>query len=316
MNQRRAIMKAQRTLLLLVTLAASSPAFAQQGAPAAQPVNAGAQTPASLPDLSGIWRHYSLPWLIAPTSGPGPVLNLARRKEDGQSDYGELVGDYKNPILQPWAAEVVRKKGELSRAHIIYPNPHNQCWPEPMPFVFKSLAMQMLQAPKQLVMLFNQQSEYRFIRMNDTHPAKITPSWRGDAVGHYEGDTLVVDTIGVRTGHPFGMVDLFGTPYTEKLHVVERYRLRDYADVKVLLDRSTKENWKPQGPYPNPANYKDKYLQLDLTIEDEGAFTMPWNAHMVFLRERAEWQESVCQENRFEFPSQENHIPAAERLDF
>jgi hypothetical protein len=43
---------------------------------------------------------------------------------------------------------------------------------------------------------------------------------------------------------------------------------------------------------------------------------MPWNAHMVFLRERTEWQESVCPENRFEFPSQENHIPAAERLDF
>jgi len=50
----------------------------------------------------------------------------------------------------------------------------------------------------------------------------------GDSVGHYEGDTLVIDTVGIKIG-PFAMVDMYGTPHTEKLHVVERYRLVDYA---------------------------------------------------------------------------------------
>ena len=53
------------------------------------------------------------------------------------SNYDQLVGDYTNPILQPWAAEVVKKYGEISLAGITFPNPSNQCWPEPVPFIFK-----------------------------------------------------------------------------------------------------------------------------------------------------------------------------------
>src|SRR4029077_6587782 len=68
---------------------------------------------ASIPDFSGTWRHGTLPWLIPPASGPGPVTNKSRRPDDGTSDYAQLVGDYTNPILQPWAAEVVKKKGEI-----------------------------------------------------------------------------------------------------------------------------------------------------------------------------------------------------------
>src|SRR5882724_3524850 len=70
----------------------------------------------SIPDLSGTWRHGTLPWLVPPESGPGPVTNRSRRQDDGTSDYSQLVGDYTNPILQPWAAEVVKKKGDLSLA--------------------------------------------------------------------------------------------------------------------------------------------------------------------------------------------------------
>jgi hypothetical protein len=50
--------------------------------------------------------------------------------------------------------------------------------------------------------------------MNEPHPARVTPSWYGDSVGHYEGDTLVIDTIGVKIG-PISMVDMYGTPHTE-----------------------------------------------------------------------------------------------------
>ena len=73
------------------------------------------------------------------------MTNLSREKDTGVSDYASLVGDYKNPILQPWAADVVKKKGELSLAGITFPSPSNTCWPEPVPYLFKHSAMQMLQ---------------------------------------------------------------------------------------------------------------------------------------------------------------------------
>jgi len=307
-------MNVQRNLLLLVTLAATaSPAVGQQALPAAGQANIGPQSAASIPDFSGIWRHGSLPWLVPPASGPGPVTNRSRRQDNGVSDYGQLVGDYTNSILQPWAAEVVKKKGELSLAGVVYPNPANQCWPEPVPFLFKHMAMQMLQRPDKIVMLFNEDHEVRWVRMNEPHPAKVTPSWHGDAVGHYEGDTVVIDTVGIKANRPFAMVDLFGTPYTEKLHVVERYQLLDYEAAKDALARAAKENWRPQGPV-NP-NYQDKYLQVHFTIEDQGAFTTPWTASIVYLRDRLEWPEVVCAENRFGF-EHEADVPRADKPDF
>jgi len=308
-------MNMQRHFLLLATLAAITFASAQQFAPtAAAPANLGAQSTASIPDFSGIWRHGNLPWFIPPASGPGPVRNLSREKGTGVSDYSSLVGDYKNPILQPWAADVVKKKGELSLAGVTFPSPSNTCWPEPVPYLFKHSAMQMLQLPDQIVMLFNENHEVRRVRMNEPHPVKVTPSWHGDAVGHYEGDTLLIDTVGVRTNRPHAMIDLFGTPYTEKLHVVERYRLVGYDDAKDAMQRGTKENRRAGGPYD--PDYKDKYLRVDFTIEDQGAFTMPWTAVMIYLRDRGDFPEIVCADNTFSFHHQEGDVPHADRPDF
>src|SRR5438045_7789575 len=137
----------QRQLLLCVTLLAASalPAFSQTAVRA--PADRAAQSAASIPDFSGTWRHGSLPWLIPPASGPGPVTNRSRRADDGTSDYAQLVGDYANPVLQPWAADVVKKDGELSLAGVTFPSPANQCWPEPPPYLFKHMAMQMMPLP-------------------------------------------------------------------------------------------------------------------------------------------------------------------------
>jgi hypothetical protein len=298
----------RRKLLLWAILAA---AFAL---PAVSQIAAGAPA-ASVPDFSGTWRHGSLPWLVPPASGPGPVTNRSRRKDDGTSDYGLLVGDYTNPILQPWAADVVKKKGEVSLAGEDFPSPANQCWPEPPPFLFKHMAMQMLQRRDSIVMIFNEDHEVRQVRMNQPHPARVTPSWHGDAVGHYEGDVLVIDTIGIKADRKFAMIDLFGTPYTDKLHVVERYQLADLDAVKGDLERGAKENWRPGGP-ANP-NYKDKYLKVQFTIEDEGAFTTPWTATMVYVRDRLEWPEVVCAENPFGFyHDKDAGVPRADKPDF
>ena len=309
-------MNLQRTLLLLgMLMAAASPASGQQTASAAGQANSGSQGAVPAPDFSGIWRHGSLPWFVPPASGPGPVTNRSRRKDNGQSDYGQLVGDYTNPILQPWAAQVVKHKGELSLAGVTYPSPANQCWPEPVPFLFKHMAMQMLQLPDKIVMLFNEDHEIRYVRLNEPHPAHVTPSWHGDAVGHYEGDTLVIDTIGIKTDRPYPMIDLFGTPYTERLHVIERYQMLDREAVKDVLERAAKENWRPAGPVS--PTYDDKFLLVHFTIEDEGAFTTPWTASVIYVRDRLEWPEVSCAENPFGFHSDnEIGIPHADKADF
>jgi hypothetical protein len=309
-------MNVQRNLLLLLILAAvASPASGQQAAPASGEANSGSKNAASIPDFSGIWRHGSLPWFVPPASGPGPVTNRSRRKDNGVSNYGELVGDYTNPILQPWAAEVVKKKGDMSLAGETYANPANECWPEPVPFLFKHMAMQMLQRPDKVVMLFNEDHEVRYVRLNQSHPAKVAPSWHGDAVGHYEGDTLVIDTVGIKTDRPFAMIDLFGTPYTEKLHVVERYRLVDPEAAKGTLERAAKELWRPAGPFA--PNYTDKYLQVDFMVEDAGTFTTPWTASVIYARDRLEWPEVSCAENPAGFHGDKAiGLPVAAKPDF
>src|SRR5580698_9619447 len=149
----------RRDLLLLVTLAtaAATPALGQTAAPAVTPTDTGTPSGASIADFSGWWNHASLNGLELPLSGPGPVRNKSRLDTGPQAGVGngrQLVGDYTNPILKPWAADVVKKFGEISLAGVTYPNPANQCWPEPVPFVFKHNLMQMIQQPDRIMMIY------------------------------------------------------------------------------------------------------------------------------------------------------------------
>src|SRR6266478_8475145 len=73
------------------------------------------------------------------------------------------------------------------------------------PIHFFNFGMQMLQQPGKITILYDEDHAVRHLRMNQTHPAQVTPSWYGDSVGHYEGDTLVIDTVGVKADRPFAM---------------------------------------------------------------------------------------------------------------
>src|SRR6202165_1344345 len=123
----------------------------------------------------------------------------------------------------------------------------------------------MLQQPDEITFLYLRDHEVRHVRMNQPHPAQVTPSWFGDSVGHYEGGTLVIDTVGIKVG-PFAMVDMYGTPHTEALHVVERYRLLDPEQAKEGFERDAKEHNIGEGM--RTPNRQGKYLQLLLTVED------------------------------------------------
>jgi hypothetical protein len=300
-------------LPLLVTLAAAAvtPGLAQTTA------DSGTHSSAAAPDFSGIWHHASIPGFEPLTSGPTSLTNRSRL--NGVSNILQLVGDYTNPILKPEAAEVVKKFGEMSLAHFGYPTPRNQCWPGGLPFSLAITGIQLLQQPDKITILYQQDHQVRHVRMNQLHPSVVTPSWYGDSIGHYEGDTLVVDTVGIKVG-PFAMVDWYGTPHTPALHVVERYRLLDYEAAKEGLERDAKEN------FPIPIddsglaldrNYKGKHLQLQFTVEDEGVFRMPWSATVTYRRPLGEWLENVCAENPNKYGTEKDaRVPTATKPDF
>jgi hypothetical protein len=277
------------------------------------------QGAASIPDFSGVWAHPSGMSGFEPLpSGPRPVTGLSRRNE--VSDPYQYVGDYTNPILKPEAAEVVKKHGEIEMSGFAHPTPSNHCWPSGVPYIFFQLGIQILQHPDKITFLYLRDHEFRHVRMNQPHPGQIAPSWYGDSVGHYEGDTLVIDTVGVKTDRPMAMLDMYGTPYTRALHVVERYRLLDYEAAKEGLERDAKEYAviPNTGMQRDPA-YRGKHLQLLFTVEDPGVFTTPWSATVTYGRSLGQWVEDVCAEgtaNSHYAPREEDVFPTAVGPEF
>ena len=299
-------MNLRSDLLLAIALAGAvaAPALGQATAPA-------------IPDFSGLWAHPGLgfgPQL----SGPGPVRNKSRTIS-GASNFDRLVGDYTNPILKPEAAEVVKKLGEISLSGRAFPDPDNMCLQNPLPYIFWNFYVQLLQQPNKVTLYYPHDSDFRMVRLNQQHPATITPSLHGDSVGHYESDTLVIDTIGVKLG-PHRMADRFGTPYSQALHVVERYRLIDYEATKEALALAAKE-WPRAGAAVDP-DYRGKGLQLEFTVDDTGVFTMPWSATITYGRSASPWEERACAENvqhdyqLNQFSDKNAHIPTADKADF
>jgi hypothetical protein len=251
-------MKLRRRNYLLLAMTAFGQAVLTASAPA------GSTQGAAVPDFSGMWVHPYFPGIEPPASGPGPVFNRSRRP-DGVSNTRTFVGDYTNPILKPKAAEVVKRHGDISLAGGAYPTPSNQCWPSGVPYIFFQIGVQLLQQADKITILYLRDHEVRRVRMNESHPAHVTPSWYGDSIGHYEGDTLVIDTVAVRSDRPYAMVDMYGTPYGPALHVVERYRLVDYETVKAAMARNSKENIKI-GEMDFDRDYRGLHLQLHFTV--------------------------------------------------
>jgi hypothetical protein len=300
-----------RNFPLTFALAAAvvTPAFGQPVAPTVGPAGSGQESGASIPDFSGVWDH-GIPGFEPLASGPTALVNRSRRP-DGKSLNNQLVGDYTNPILKPEAAEVVKKHGELALNGIADPNPRNQCWPGGPPFDFGGAPMQLVQTANQVIILYVYDHQVRHVRMNQSHPAQVTPSWYGDSVGHYEDDTLVIDTVGIKVG-PYAMVDWYGTPHTEALRVVERYRLLDPEAAKEGFDRDAKQHIQ----FGTKPNARGKFLQLRFTVEDKGVFTTPWTATMTYRISDDEWGEEVCAGNIQWYPGKDADVPRADKPDF
>ena len=130
-------------------------------------------------------------------------------------------------------------------------------------------------------------AQTRHIYLNVPHSPNVKPSWYGDSVGHFEGDTLVVDTVGLNDKT---FVDNYRTPHTTQLHVIERFRLMNGGRI----------------------------LHADITVDDPGAFNTEWHAVQRFKRwTTGPMAPSACAENNFDyFTYRVEPIPQAEKADF
>jgi hypothetical protein len=249
------------------------------------------------------WISYG-PDFIPEATGPQPVTsdpahpfiengieyNAARpgtKDESIQSTFP--VADVSNPLLQPWARDELRKLNARVLAGGALFSRQTSCWPMGVPgfLLYVVNPIFFLQTPKEIVLLATTDHNGRHIYMNVPHSKNPKPSWFGESIGHYEGDTLVVDTIGITTKT---FLDNYRTPHSDKLHVVERFRMIDDG----------------------------KTLEVKAHIEDPGAFTTPLDVSQRYVRsDRAALTEQVCAENTANYFNYDiDPLPQAAKPDF
>jgi hypothetical protein len=228
------------------------------------------QTPApkaSPPDFGGFWQHAAI-LVFEPVPGkPGPVQDIKGFLDPGINTVA-LEGDYNSSILQPWAADIVKRRGESARAGKPPTSPQEVCEHSGVPNVFTLPApLQIVQTRERVTLLFQRDHQVRRVYLNEPHSPNPPRTWYGESVGHYEGDTLVIDTIGMNANTP---VDFFGTPHSEALHVIERFRLINNG----------------------------RQMEIVFTVADANTFTTEWTGRIVYNRsDVAQLIEEVCAEN-------------------
>jgi hypothetical protein len=277
---------------------------------------------AEVPDLSGQWGRAMLHY-EQPSSGPGPILNTKLRG-NGTMDQEAWVGDHTNPILKPEAAAIVKKRGEIALGGMAAPDPHNQCWPEPTPFAMSTqFGMQFVQQGNKIVILYLANHQVRHVYLNESHSAKLTPTWQGHSVARYEGDRLVIDTVGVKVGpEMLAIVDLYGMPYSESLRVTERYRLIDGDAARAAQAKHERAyRGETMDVIPNGGRLSTdpavKGLEIEITINDPRYYTAPWKAVVTYRRLLDGWPESVCAENTREYyANKDTEVPVDSTPDF
>ena len=148
-------------------------------------------------------------------------------------------------ILKPWALDIMAKRDEGTRTGNIIPTNTQECKPDGTPTVIEiPYPFQFLQTRKEILILHEADYQVRHIRMDAEHPKSPPLNWYGDSVGHWEGATLVIDTVGLSKK---GQTNWDGVPHSDKLHVVERYRVTGPGAMELtmtLTDPDTfKEPW-------------------------------------------------------------------------
>lgn len=185
------------------------------------------------------------------------------------------------PSMQPWAEAKFKtvKPGYGPHASALSQDPLLDCLPPGMPrILLVPFPMQIAQIPGEVIMLFEYDHYVRHIYMDRReHPKNMDLTWMGDSIGKWDGNTLVVDTVGLTDR---SWLDQVGHPHSSALHLVERIRRVDHET-----------------------------LQDDITIDDPKAYTKPWTGQRIFkLRPGWHLKEYICEDN-MEEPPDELSVP-------
>ena len=222
--------------------------------PAAAMAAQGPAPAAGPGSLSGLWQKVGAP-------NGSPVLDEMYEPRSGMK-----TADGAPLPLQPWAAAILEQRLEDAEAGHPYAGTKVSCLPAGVPdMMMGNGVMQILETPDQVTILRQEFTFFRVIHLDSKHPADPDPGYLGHSIGHWDGGTLVVDTIGLSDRTQIKGV----IPHTEALHVVERFR-------RTGPDR----------------------LSITATVDDPKTFTKPWTLATTLKRESGELMEYFCDNNR------------------
>jgi hypothetical protein len=272
----------------IAALASSTPARAQEPAKGKIP---------QLASIQFAWLVVGVDWLDPPPGlGRGPIRQdpayPLHGNRDGPGQVTPHIGNTKDPVLKPWAAKQMQDSNDevLSGKRGLPFSAQSTCYPGGVPEQLLTPAepFYFIQTPREVWMIWQTDHAVRRIFMTDQHSETLKPSWFGESIGRYEGgDTLVVDTVGLQAKNSY--LDWFRTPHTEKLHVVERFRLA------------------PDG----------KTLDAVVKVEDPDTFSEPLYMARSWRKVPNPLYEMVCAENNGDhFGKNLFPVPHADTADF
>jgi hypothetical protein len=251
----------------------------------------------AIPELTSsgfAWQAFGADWRDPPAGLRGPIKNHPKHPYSGNGP-GQVtvrISNDTDPVLKPWAAQQMREANEevLTGKRAEGFMAQSRCYPGGVPgqLLIPAEPFYFIQQPRQVWMIWQRDHMVRRIHLTDKHSPTVRPSWFGDSIGHYEnGDTLVVDTIGLSTRHSY--IDNWRTPHSEQLHVVERFKLSP----------------------------DQRALEALVKVEDPIAFNEPIFMVQMWRRIENPLAETVCAENNVDhFNHNLTPIPEATKPDF
>jgi hypothetical protein len=261
---------------------------------AVQAAMAASAPPVFSPTARTAWVGIGIGALLPVPGSPKPIGQDPAHRYISNDESGvtgqqptQRISDVSNPNLKQWAKDLMKRDNDEVLAGKFAFTARSSCKPGGVPGfdVLLGGALFILQQPKEVTMIFSGNAEVRHIWLNASHSAKPKPSWYGESVGHYEDDTLVVDTIGLNDKT---FLDNYRTPHTGKLHVTERWRLIEDG----------------------------KKLEILMTIDDPDTFNQPWQALRQYDRVNRTLSEDICSENNINPFGANFDTPVAEKPDF
>jgi len=226
-----------------------SPALLAQNNPNAQPQRLMTRTQLSATShgISGVWNANSGVYLFAAFSKDEPPM----------TEWGKAKHDAARPSQGPRGVKLNETNDRVYK-----------CSPPGVPYIYIQLfPMQIIETPNAVIELFEYDHTVRYIYTDGRkHPVGLKPSYNGHSIGHWEGDTLVVDTVGFNGKN---WLDRVGHPESTEMHIRERIFRVD-----------------------------EKTLQVDLNFDDAKSYVHPWTAQVRFLL-HPDWDimEHVCEDN-------------------